>query len=143
MEPQVTSRPPGFQRKHGTCPCVGSDMLKDDIDPPLLRQLTDNAFEAVDAVVDDMVGAQRLGFLDLFVRSNRRDHGAAHALGELDRRSCRYPIHQGMDKDRFTGLQLCIVEKHVLDGAEGDRRDGRADGIDAGRGRDEQTGRSA
>jgi hypothetical protein len=46
-----------------------------------------------------------------------------------------------MDEDGLARLQLGVVEQHVLDGAEGDRRDRRADRVDAFRGRDEQARR--
>ena len=43
-------------------------------------------------------------------------------------------------EDGLAGLELGIVEQHVLDRAEGDWGDGRADISDAGRGGDEQAG---
>lgn len=46
-----------------------------------------------------------------------------------------------MDQDRFAGLELGIVEQHVLDRAEGDGRQCRTDRIDAGRGRNQQARR--
>lgn len=46
-----------------------------------------------------------------------------------------------MDEDGFASLQLGIIEQHVLDRAEGDGRDGRADVRHAGRGRDQQARR--
>ncbi len=46
-----------------------------------------------------------------------------------------------MDEDRFAGLELGIVEQHVLDRAEGDGRKRRTNGVDAGRSRNEQARR--
>ncbi len=45
-----------------------------------------------------------------------------------------------MHEDRFARFQLGIVKQHVLDGAEGHRRQSRADGIDAMRSRNELAG---
>ena len=45
-----------------------------------------------------------------------------------------------MDEDRLARLELRVVEEHVLDGAEGHRRERRADGVDAGRSGHEQAG---
>ena len=112
-------------------------MLEDDVDALLLGQLAHDALEAVLAVVDDVIGAERLGLLDLVVGADGGDHRAADPLGELDRRRADARA-AGMDEDRLAGLQPGIVEQHVLDRAEGDRRDRRADGVDAGRRRDQQ-----
>ena len=115
-------------------------MLEHDVDALLPGQLAHHAFEAVLAIIDDVVGAERLGLVDLVVRADRGDDRAADALGELDRRRADARA-AGMDEDRLAGLQLGIVEQHVLDRAEGDRRDRRADRVDAGRGRHQQPGR--
>jgi hypothetical protein len=86
VEPQVTIRPPRFMRQHGAGPGVGADMFEHDIDALLLRQLAHDALEAVLAVVDDVIGAERPGRFDLGVGTDGGDDRAAHLLGKLDRR---------------------------------------------------------
>src|SRR5690606_38459067 len=115
-------------------------MLEDDVDALLLRQLADDALEAVLAVVDDVVGAERLRLLDLVVRADGGDDGAAHALGKLDRSGTDAGA-AGMDQDRLAGFQLGVVEQHVLDGAEGDGSNGGADLVHSRRSDDQQAGR--
>jgi hypothetical protein len=94
-------------------------MLENDVDALLLGQLTDDAFETVFTIVDDVIGAERLGLLDLVGRADRGDDGAAHLLGELDRRRTDAGA-AGMDQDRLARLESGVVEQHVLDRAEGD-----------------------
>src|SRR5690606_3405084 len=92
----------------GAGPGVRADMLEDDIDAALLRQLAHDALEALLAVVDDVVGAERLCLVDLVVRANGGDDGAAHALGELDcgrTDAGAASLHQ----DRLAGLQFRVV----------------------------------
>ena len=60
VAPQVTSRPPRFRHKQRAVPGIGPDMLEDDVDALPPGQLADDALEAVLAVVDDVVGAERL-----------------------------------------------------------------------------------
>src|SRR5690606_5330924 len=53
------------EREHGTGPRIRTDMLEDDIDALLLRELADDSLEAVLAVIDDVVGTQRRRLLHL------------------------------------------------------------------------------
>jgi hypothetical protein len=115
-------------------------MFEDDVDALLLGQLAHHALETIGAVVDDVIGAERLGLLDLVVGADGGDDGAADLLGQLDRRRADART-AGMNEDRFAGLQLGIVEQHVLDGTEGHRCNSGTDRIDTGRGRNQQAGR--
>src|SRR5690606_36879457 len=122
-----------LQRQHGAGPGVGPGMLEHHVDALLGGELAHHALEAVLAVVDDVVGAERPGLVDLVVGANGGDDRAAHALCKLDRGRADAGA-AGMDEDGLAGLELRIVEQHVLDRAEGDGRDRRADLVDAGRG---------
>src|SRR5690606_16418046 len=117
-------------------PGVGPDMLEHDVDALLGGELAHHAFEAVLAIVDDVVGAQRLRLVDLVVGPDGGDDGAAHAPGELDGGRADAGA-AGVDQDRLARLQLRVVEQHVLDRAEGDGGDRRTDLVDAGRGGDQ------
>src|SRR5436190_6006014 len=96
-------------------------MLEDDVDPALLSELAHHSLEAVLAVVDDVVGAERLRLLDLFGRADRGDDAGAGRLGKLDR-SGADAAATGLDKDGLAGREPGIVEEHVLGRAVGDRR---------------------
>ena len=72
-----------------------------------------------------MIGAEGFCLGGLFVIADRGDHGAADCLGHFDRRGAD-PGAACLHQNCFAGLQLGIIEQHVLHGAE---RDGRAGGI--------------
>ncbi len=112
VEPQVTSRPAALEAEHGARERVLADMLEHDVDALLLRQLADDALEAVGSVVDDVIGAERLRRFDLLVGADRRDHRRAVALGQLDRGRADAGA-AGMDEDGLAGLELGVVEQHV------------------------------
>src|SRR5690606_33580441 len=77
-------RAAALEREEAASPGVDADMLEDDVDAALLRQLADDALEALLAIVDHVVGAERLRLLALLVAADGRDDGGADALGELD-----------------------------------------------------------
>ena len=62
-------------------------------------------------------------FLGLGVVADRGDDGAADRLRHLDRGGADARA-AGMDQNGFARLELGIVEQHVLDGRERDRRAG-------------------
>ncbi len=102
---------------------VGADMLEHDVDALLGGELAHHALEPVGAVVDDVVGAERLGLLGLVVVADGGDDGAADRLRHLDRGGADAGA-AGMHQDGLARLELGVVEQHVLDGREGDRRAG-------------------
>src|SRR5499426_579256 len=59
-------------------------VLEHHVDPLLARELAHRALEAVGAIVDHVVGAERLGLLRLGIVADRSDHGAADRLRHLD-----------------------------------------------------------
>jgi len=143
VEPQVTRRAPRFmhsiepaQVSAPTC----SHMLEHHVHALFLGELAHHTLEAVLAIIDDVIGTKRLGFLDLVVGADSGDDRAPHLLGKLDRRRADARA-ASLNEHGFAGLKLGIVEQHMLDRAEGDRRDSSADGVHAGRGGNEQAGR--
>ena len=116
-----------------------ADMLEHDVDALLLGDLADDAFEALGLVIDDVIGPERLGFLGLGVVADGGDHGAAERLGHLDGDRADAGAG-GVHENGFAGLELGIVEQHVLGGAEGDRRAGRVAQRHAGRHRHDEPG---
>ena len=88
-------------------------MLEHDVDALLPVSLRTDALEAVGAIVDDMVGAERLGLLGLVVVADRGDDGAADRLGHLDRDRADAGA-AGMHQDGLARLELGVVEQHVL-----------------------------
>ena len=124
VEPQVTRRPPRLRQSSEPFQVSAPDMLEHHVDALALGQPADLALEALGAVVDDVVGAERLRLLALLVVADRRVDRAADGLRHLDRRRADAGSAR-MDEDRFARLQLRVVEQHVLHGAEPDRRAGR------------------
>ena len=123
VAPQVTSRPPRLSDEQRAVEGVGADMLEHHVDALLGGDLAHHVLEAVAAVVDDVVGAERLRLVGLGVVADRGDDGAADRLRHLDGGGAD-ARSAGMDQNGLAGLELRIVEQHVLDGRERDRRAG-------------------
>ena len=123
VEPQVTSRPPRLRHKQRAVERVGADMLEGDVDALLAGELAHDAFEALGAVIDDVIGAERLGLLRLGVVADGGDDGAADRLRHFDRGRADAGA-AGLHQNGLARFELGIVEQHVLHGAEGDRRAG-------------------
>src|SRR6185312_4769630 len=114
-----------------------ADMLEHDVDALLGGELARHALEAVFLVIDDVIGAERPGFLGLVVVADGGDDGAAERLRHLDRHRADAGA-SGVNEDGLAGLELGVVEQHVLGGAEGDRRAGGVAQRDAVRHRHDQ-----
>ena len=115
-------------------------MLEDHVDASLGCNLAHNALEAIFAVVDDMIGAQRLGLLRLGIVANCGDDGAADRLCHLDGDRSDAGT-TGMHEHALAWLKSGIIEQHVLHGCKGDRRAGGVAQGDALWNRDHQTRR--
>src|SRR3984885_10213560 len=102
---------------------VRADMLEGDVDTLFAGELAHRGFEAIGAIIDDVIGAERLGLFTFGIVADGGEHGGADGFGHFDRAGADAGA-AGLDQDRFAGLQLGIVEQHVLHGAEGDRRAG-------------------
>ena len=85
VEPQVTSRPPRFSTSSEPLKPSPPTCSNTTSTPFLLVILRTTAFEPVGAVIDDVVGADRLRLLDLVVVADGGDDGAADRLRHLDR----------------------------------------------------------
>ena len=109
---------------------LGPDVLEHHVDAFLLRELAHGALEAVGAVVDHVIGAQRLGLLRLGIIADRGDDRAADRLGHLDRGRADARA-AGMHQHGLACLEAGIVEQHVLHGRERDRGAGRVGERDA------------
>src|SRR5215831_12300670 len=110
-----------LEREEGAVECLGTGMLEHHVDALLGGDLPHDVLEAVGAVVDHMVSAERSRLFGLGVVADRGDDGAADRLRHPDGGTAD-PRARGMDQDRFAGSELGIVEKHVLDSRECDRR---------------------
>ena len=137
VAPQVTSRPPRLRQSSEPLKVSAPTCSNTTSTPFLAGELAHHAFEAVGAVVDDVIGAERLGLLGLGVVADGGDDGAADRLRHLDRDGADAGA-AGMHQHGLAGLELGVVEQHVLHGREGDRRAGGVAHGDAGRHRDDQ-----
>src|SRR5262245_53913675 len=84
-------------------------VLEHHVDPLLARELADRALEAVGAIVDHVVGAERLGLFGLGVVADRGDHGAADRLRHLDGNGADAGA-PGMHEHALARLEPGIVE---------------------------------
>ena len=115
-------------------------MLEHHVDALLGGDPPDCALEAVGAVVDHVVGAERSGLRRLGVVADGGDDGRADRLRHLDRNRADAGA-AGMHEHGLAGLKPGVVEQHVLHGRERDRRAGRVAKSDSRRDRDHQPGR--
>jgi hypothetical protein len=103
--------------------CLGAYVLEDDVDALLPRELAHGVLEPVGAIIDDVIGAERLRLLHLGIVAHGGEHRAADRFRRLDgdganARAAR--VHQ----DAFARFELGVIEQHVLDRRERDRRAG-------------------
>ena len=91
-------------------------MLEGDVDALLGGELAHDALEAIGAVVDDVIRAERLGLRRFLVVADGGDDGAADRLRHLDRDGADAGA-AGLHQDRLAGLELGVIEQHVLHGA--------------------------
>ena len=112
-------------------------MLEHDVDALLGGELAHHALEPVGAVIDDVIGAERLGLRRLVVVADGGDDGAADRLRHLDGGGADAGA-AGLHQDGLAGLELGVVEQHVLHGRECDRRAGGVAEADAGGHRDHE-----
>src|SRR6185295_4378325 len=102
---------------------VRSDMLERDVNAFLAGELAYDRLEAILAVVDDVIGPERLGLGGLLVVADGRDDGRADLLGHLDRAGADSGA-AGLHQNRLARLELRVAEQHVLHGGERNRRTG-------------------
>jgi hypothetical protein len=102
---------------------VGADVLEHDVDAFLGGELAHHALEAVGAIVDRVIGAKPARLVGFGIVADGGDHHAAERLGHLNGGGADAGA-AGMNQDRLARLQLGVIEQHVLDGRERDRRAG-------------------
>ena len=108
--------PAALEAQQRAVEAFAADMLEHHVDALLVGELARDRLEPVGAVVDDVVGAERLGLLRLVVVADRGDDGAADRLRHLDRGGADAGA-AGLHQDGLARLELGVVEQHVLDGA--------------------------
>src|SRR4249919_401240 len=113
-----------LQAEQGAVEAFTADVLENDVDALFPGQLAGDAFKAFRLVIDHMIGSESLGFFSLRVIAHSGDNGAAKRSRHLngDRTDTGAA---GMHQNCFSGFKLSVVEQHVLDGAECNRRAGR------------------
>src|SRR6185437_16002857 len=114
-----------------------ANVLEHYVDAFLGRELAGDALEALGLVIDDVIGAKRLGLFSLGVIADGSDDDAPDGLCHLDGDRADTGA-AGMHENGFPRLELGIVEHHVFGGAEGDRCAGRIAERDAGWHRNDQ-----
>ena len=105
VEPQVTSRPPRFKRQQRAVEGVGADMFEHDVDTLFPGYPAGLVLEAILAIVDDVVGAERFHAADFGVIADGGDDGAADGLGHHDGDGADAGA-PGMDKHGFARVAV-------------------------------------
>src|SRR5262249_2784732 len=95
-------------------------VLEYHVDAFFGRDLAHDAFEALRAIIDHVIGAQRLGLFRLGIVADRGDHRATDRLCHLDGDGADAGT-AGMHQHALTRLEAGIVEQHVLHRCKGDR----------------------
>src|SRR5262247_2685458 len=85
--------------------------------------LAHGAFEALGAIIDHVIGAQRLGLFRLGIVADGGDDGATDRLCHFDGDGADAGT-AGMHQHALARLELGIVEQHMLHRCKGDRRAG-------------------
>src|SRR5262249_20183839 len=96
-------------------------VLEYHVDALFGRDLAHGAFETVGAIIDHVIGAQRLGLFRLGIVADGGDDRATDRLGHLDGDGADAGT-AGMHQHALARLELGIVEQHVLHRCKGDRR---------------------
>ncbi len=123
VEPQVTSRPPRLRQSSEPLNVSGPTCSKATSTPFLPVSLRTMVSKRLGAVIDDVIGAERLGLFRFGVVADGGDDGGADRLRHLDGGRADAGA-AGLHQNGFARFELGIVEQHVLHGAERDRRAG-------------------
>src|SRR5262244_1239953 len=112
-----------FEAKERTVEGLRADVLEYHVDALFGRDLAHDAFEALGAIIDHVIGAQRLGLFRFGIVADRGDDRAADRLRHLDGDGADAGT-PGMHEHALAWLELGVVEQHVLHGCKADRRAG-------------------
>src|SRR5216683_470720 len=97
-----------------------ADVFENDVDAALASDAANFLADFLRFVVDHVIGAKLLGFLELFVAPGRGDDARAEEFGDLYRGAAdTAPCSQ--DEHVFAGLQLGPGDEHVPGGLEDER----------------------
>src|SRR6266581_4657422 len=101
-------------------PSSRADMLEDDVDAALASDAANFLADLLRFVVNPVIGAKLLGFLELFVGAGRGDDASPEGFGDLYR-GAAYAAARSEDEDVFAGLQLGAGHQYVPGGLEDQR----------------------
>src|SRR5216683_4141034 len=101
-------------------PSSRADVFEDDVDAALASDAANFLADFLRFVVNQVIGAELPGFLELFVGAGRGDDARAEEFGDLYRGAAdTAPCSQ--DEHVFARLQLGAGDKHVPGGLEDER----------------------
>lgn len=98
-------------------PSCCADMFENDIDATVARKAPDFVGNGHDAMVNDFVGADELGFLELYVITCGGDDMGAEEFCNLDSGAAD-PTSRSDHKNALGGLKLSAMDEHVPRGLE-------------------------
>src|SRR4029077_722863 len=93
-------------------PCGGPDVFEDHVDAALVGDAADFLADFLGLVIDEMVGAELLGFLKFFVAAGSGDDASAEEFGDLYGGRAD-PAARPEDQHVFTRLQFGAGDEHV------------------------------
>ena len=99
-----------------------ANVLENDVHAAIIGEAANFLGDGHDAVMNDFVGTELLGFGDFFVVASSGDHTAAKEFGDLDGGAADTAAG-GEDEDVFTRPELRAIDEHVPGGLE-DKRNG-------------------
>src|SRR5690349_6573093 len=102
---EYTSAAP--RRTSASHPCIGSDVIDDNINPALIREVPNSFVEFLCRVIDQEVGAEFLRPLKFFSIARRGENTASDQLCDLNRGSA-YSCTGAEDQNVFTGPDVAF-----------------------------------
>src|SRR3989442_3509659 len=107
----------GGEAGEAVIPSGYTDVLENNIDAALIGDAADFVADFLRFVIDEMIGAELFGFLQLFIGAGGSDHARAEKLCDLNGGAADTAAGP-QDENILAGLQLGSSKKHVPGGLE-------------------------
>jgi hypothetical protein len=102
----------GSETRDAVVPRRGANVLKDDADAAFVRDAADFVANFLRFVIDEVVGAQLFGFLELFIGAGGGDDARAKKFRDLNGGG-PHPTARSEDENVLARLQFGAADEHV------------------------------